>query len=114
MIVELNTETFKDYARTARKPLIVQFYRKTNAPCRYMSAMLDKLEPEFPAFQFVRINKDENPILADNYKASMTPMLFLFIRVNYLERKAMQPVETSVRAWLKTMMLKLELPQENT
>lgn len=59
-------------------PVLVDFYADWCMPCRMLAPVLDELARETPGVRIVKVNVDENPVLAMRYRVSSIPYLVVF------------------------------------
>lgn len=56
---------------------VVKFWAAWCGPCKKISPLLDKLEPEFPTIKFLSVDIDRVPSLAQKYKIKMLPTIVI-------------------------------------
>lgn len=56
---------------------IIDFYSTHCGPCRVLLPVLMKIETELPFINLIKVNTDECPRLAAEYKISMVPTVYL-------------------------------------
>ena len=90
MIIELTEANFEQEVLQSAEPVLVDFWASWCGPCRMLSPIVDQLSEEYEGkgVKFGKINVDEQPKLAMNYKVQGIPTLILF--------KDGAPAETSV------------------
>jgi thioredoxin 1 len=77
--VELNDRNFKDFV-SSPKLSIIDMWAAWCAPCRYLSPVVDELSKEYSDLaNFGKVNVDENPVTARNYRIESIPTL-LFMK----------------------------------
>ncbi len=59
-------------------PVLVDFYADWCGPCRAMSPVLEELARENPSVKIVKVNVDESPELASQYRVDAIPRLMVF------------------------------------
>ena len=56
---------------------VVKFWAAWCGPCKKISPLLDKLEPEFPTIKFLSVDIEQVPTLAKKYKVKMLPTIVI-------------------------------------
>lgn len=59
-------------------PVLVDFYADWCGPCRALAPVLEDLAREMPGVKIVKVNVDENPELAEQYRVEAIPRLMVF------------------------------------
>ncbi len=79
-IIEVTKENFSEVVENAQKPLIIDVYSTSCGPCRMMEPILKDLSIQHKdTVQFVKINCDTQPELAQKYGVTQLPTL-LFVK----------------------------------
>ena len=79
-IIEVTKENFSEVVENAVKPLIIDVYSTSCGPCRMMEPILKDLSIQHKdTVQFVKINCDTQPELAQKYGVTQLPTL-LFVK----------------------------------
>lgn len=71
-------EEFAQKVLNAEHPVVVDFYADWCGPCKMLSPVLDQLESEFDDFEFVKVNIEENPELAEEFEVFSIPNVCIF------------------------------------
>ena len=71
-------EEFAQRVLNAEHPVVVDFYADWCGPCKMLSPVLDQLESEFDDFEFVKVNIEENPELAEEFEVFSIPNVCIF------------------------------------
>lgn len=70
----VNKEEFD--AMVNQGSLIVDFYANWCGPCRMLAPVLEEVSEEHPNVQFIKVNVDDEPELAQRYGVMSIPALF--------------------------------------
>ena len=75
----IRQDVFEEKVLEADKPVLVDFYADWCGPCKMMIPVLDELSAEkADELTIYKINVDENPDIARQYKVMSIPTLILF------------------------------------
>jgi thioredoxin 1 len=69
---------FHDIVLRSDVPVLVDFYADWCGPCRRLAPVLEELASETPGARIVKVNVDQNPRLASEYRISSIPSLKVF------------------------------------
>jgi len=77
--IEVTTEDqWKELLAKTSKLMIVDFHAQWCGPCKAMSPVLDKVEKDFPDVEFLKVDVDKVPSVAQRYFIKSIPVLLLF------------------------------------
>lgn len=62
----------------SNKKLVVKFFATWCGPCRKMSEVIEKINPNYDSFLFLEIDVDKFPILSDKFEVSSIPTLVFY------------------------------------
>jgi thioredoxin 1 len=77
-VSEITDATFESEVLSSEKPVIVDFWAPWCVPCRRISPILEELSEEREDVRFVKVNVDDNPQSAMNYRVSSIPTIARF------------------------------------
>ena len=87
--VKVTIDNFENEVLKADKPVIVDFWATWCGPCRMLAPVLEAIDAEYgDRLKVCKVNVDEEPVLADHFKISAIPTLFVF-KDGKIVRKAM-------------------------
>ena len=79
MVVEINSQNFKNEVENNEGITVVDFYANWCGPCRKLSPIMEEVESELSSkVKFVKINTDDNIETAKQYQISGLPTLLVF------------------------------------
>jgi thioredoxin 1 len=77
--VEINEAKFDEVVLKAKKPVLVDFWAPRCPPCRLLEPVVDELATEYEGkVSFVKLNRDENPGVANRYGIMSLPTIMVF------------------------------------
>lgn len=77
-VITLTKENFEQEVLQSDKPVLVDFWASWCGPCRMLSPIVDEVAGETTAFKVGKINVDEQPELAAQFKVMTIPTLHVF------------------------------------
>jgi thioredoxin 1 len=78
-IINATESTFKDEVLQSGTPVLVDFWAEWCGPCKMLSPVLDELAGEYNGkVKIAKVNVDQNPNLASEYRVISIPMLLFF------------------------------------
>ena len=77
-VIEVKKDNFKDEVMFSDKPVLIDFWASWCGPCKMLSPVVDEIAEENDGFKVCKINVDENPELASEYKVASIPTLIVF------------------------------------
>ncbi|MGQ9771051.1 MAG: thioredoxin [Thermogutta sp.] len=77
-IEHVNAANFRTVVLEADVPVLVDFYADWCGPCRALAPVLEQLAQETQNVRIVKVNVDQSPTLAAQYRVSAIPTLIVF------------------------------------
>ena len=71
-------ETFDAEVLRSPKPVVVDFWAPSCAPCRKIEPLLEQLAAQADEVEFVRMDVDSNPVSASRYDVLSLPTVAMF------------------------------------
>ena len=79
MPVHVTTDTFKEEVLESDVPVIVDFWAQWCRPCLMIAPVLEEIAEEYEGkVKVVKVNVDEEGSLANEYRVSSIPTIYLF------------------------------------
>lgn len=98
-VLHINKENFASEVLESSKPVLLDFYADWCGPCRMVAPILAEIAEERDDIKVGKVNVDEQPELAAQFKVMSIPMLAVV--------KEGQVVNVSVGARPKEQILKM-------
>lgn len=78
MIKIENQEQFNSVVLKGEKPVLVDFFADWCGPCKALAPLLEELDKEATSYFIAKVNIDELPELAMQYRVVSIPTLLVF------------------------------------
>jgi|SRR5436305_169962 thioredoxin 1 len=86
-IIYATESNFNEEVLKSGPPVLVDFWAEWCGPCKMLSPVLDELAGEYGGkIKIAKVNIDENPNLATQYKVTAIPTLLLFKNGQVMEQ----------------------------
>lgn len=74
----INQDTFEAEVISAPGKVVVDFWAEWCGPCRMVGPILEQLAGEYPDVKFVKLNVDESPAVAQQFRVMNIPTILAF------------------------------------
>ena len=76
-VLHVTKDSFRSEVLESSHPVLVDFFAEWCGPCRMLAPILDEIAQEREDIKVVKINVDEEPELASQYKVVSIPSVFV-------------------------------------
>ena len=77
-IIHGNINNFEEEVLRSDKPVLVDFWASWCGPCRLVMPIVEEIAEEREDIKVVKVNVDEEPQLAEQYRIMSIPTLMVF------------------------------------
>jgi thioredoxin 1 len=106
-VIEINDTNFENEVLKADLPVAVDFWAPWCGPCRMMAPIMEKAAIQYEGkFKFCKINVDENPQMASQYKAMSIPLIIFFKGSQVVDKSLGAIPETQLMAKIEALLKK--------
>jgi len=78
-IISLSEQSWKDEVINSESPVVIDFWAEWCAPCHMITPILEDINGEYEGkIKIGRLNVDENPTIAGEYRIMGIPTLLFF------------------------------------
>ena len=77
-VVHVTTDNFEQEVLKTEGIVMVDFWAAWCGPCKMLSPIVDQIAEEHPEIKVCKVNIDEEPSLAIDYKVMSIPTLLVF------------------------------------
>ena len=114
-VQNVSTKEFDEVVRQSDIPVIVDIWAKWCGPCRMIAPLVDKFARQFAGkVKFVKVNKDENPEIAEEFGVNSIPRLLVFSGGEKVTEQIGMPDYPHLREWIEEQVIALRQSIEDT
>ena len=73
--MNINKNNFHEEVINSEKPVLLDFWAPWCGPCRMVVPIVEEIAAEHPEYKVVKINVDEEPELASQFRVASIPTL---------------------------------------
>jgi thioredoxin 1 len=85
-LVYADQSNFEHWVLRAQEPVLVDFYADWCGPCQRLSPILDRVAEQLTSGRIVKVNVDDSPGLAAQYRVQSIPTMVLFVGGQEVQR----------------------------
>ena len=98
--IPLDEKTFHRYVANTDLPIVVDFWADWCGPCKMMAPQFAAAAKAMPGVRFVKVDTDENPKIAGEFRIRGIPTLALFQGGKEQARTSGAMGAADLRAWI--------------
>ena len=105
MITEIADQSFKEEVLKSEVPVVVDFWAPWCGPCLMIAPITEKLAEEYTGkVKFCKLNVDNNPQAAGEYKVMSIPLLLFFNNGKVVEQIIGAVPENVIRPKIEALL----------
>lgn len=79
MVNAINDTNFDNEVINSKVPVVVDFWASWCGPCKMLAPVMEQVSEELKGkAKFVKVNVDENPVAANEYRIASIPTVMVF------------------------------------
>lgn len=104
-VVELTKDTFENEVLAAKEPVLIDFWASWCGPCMMQSPIVDEIAEELEGrVKVCKVNVDEQPSLALDYRVVSIPTLIFMDKGVFQEKMVGLQDKETIMEYLKTLI----------
>lgn len=104
-IKEVTDATFQSEVLESGHPVLIDFWAPWCGPCRMVAPVLEAISQKMDGqIKFVKLNTDENPLTAQNYRIMAIPTLLIFKNGQEIDRIVGFKPQSQLEAQLQSVV----------
>ena len=114
-VQSVSTKDFDEVVRQSDVPVIVDVWAAWCGPCRMLAPLFEKFARQYHGVvKFVKINKDENPEIAEEFEVTSIPRLLIFNGAERVTELVGLLDYPDLRNWVEEQIIELGLALEDS
>mgnify|MGYP003297149158 CR=1 FL=1 len=85
-VISINKNNYEKEVLNSDKKVLLDFYADWCGPCRMVAPVVDEIAKEHPEYKIGKVNVDEQPELAQQFKVYSIPTLLVMENGRIIER----------------------------
>jgi len=105
MVIEITDQSFDEKVLKSEVPVVVDFWAPWCGPCLMIAPITEKLAEEYKGkVKFCKLNVDNNPQTAGEYKVMSIPLLLFFNNGQVVEQSLGAIPENAIRPKIEALL----------
>jgi len=105
MVIEITDQSFDEEVLKSEVPVVVDFWAPWCGPCLMIAPITEKLAEEYKGkVKFCKLNVDNNPQTAGEYKVMSIPLLLFFNNGQVVEQSLGAIPENAIRPKIEALL----------
>ncbi|MGI6315600.1 MAG: thioredoxin [Christensenellales bacterium] len=100
-VLHLTKENFQKEVLEAQKPVLIDFFATWCGPCRMVAPLVESIAEEHPEYIVGKVDVDQEPELAQQFKVSSIPTLVVMKNGKIHEKAVGARTKESMLAMLR-------------
>lgn len=114
-VKEVNNDNFEQLVLRSETPVLVDFWAEWCAPCRTLAPIVERVAKQYAgATRVLKLNVDDNPVIAQRYGIQGIPTLILFQNGEEKERVIGAASEEAISQMIEKYVSVLPIQMDRT